>query len=211
MFPRSAVSALMQTQRQLRPCLAASIAQSPRESQHVGQTRPLFSGLKKSLKKMVGVELTPQEKQQDAIEQVMAEATKNAPPIIKLVSKLFQPLIKSMAQQVSQMSQEVETIQADVLHSLLADATVTAELGTSIDASSPFQQSSMNINGVTSVSLGFQVIGTKGTGICSVEVKEGQVEELTVTINGGKTIHVKTGHAGRVGNSRVIDVDYKER
>lgn len=82
------------------PSRAFSLCNTPR--------RTLFGGIKKTIKKVMGVELSKEEKREEKIKATVDKATAGAPSIVKLFAKMATPLISKVAASAAEMQETTE-------------------------------------------------------------------------------------------------------
>ena len=136
---------------------------------------------------------TKREKAQKEISSSIDTMLKDAPLGLKLVGKMISPIISSVAGSVAQaMAEQQDQIQTtlnDAKNYILSDSDAIQALGGEpIYVNPPFSQSSssMSVNGKTSsrINLSFEVGGSTGSGIASMDCTNGKIDQLVLNVNG---------------------------
>jgi len=162
---------------------------------------------------------------------------KDAPLGLRMMGKMVAPILGSvvskMASAMQEQSRQVGDALEDAKSFIVRDETACRLLGEPILVDPPFSQSSssMSVNGQNSSTIRaqFQVRGSVGGGVATMEAANGEIQGLTLNVN-GRSIRIDvSGNAPkvsvlrstadtRVGNNRkksidddVIDVEFYDK
>lgn len=117
---------------------------------------------------------------------------KDAPLAVRLMGKVISPIIGklagTMAETMQEQSRQLDDCLDDARNFIIMDGLAARELGEPVVVGRPFNQSSssMSMNGQTksNVQAQFEVQGSMGTGIASMNASDGKISTLNVVING---------------------------
>mmetsp|Transcript_8945 Transcript_8945/g.10441 ORF Transcript_8945/g.10441 Transcript_8945/m.10441 type:complete len:291 (-) Transcript_8945:2-874(-) len=117
---------------------------------------------------------------------------KDAPLAVRLMGKIISPIIGklagTMAKTMEEQSRQLDDCLDDARNFIIKDGLGARELGEPVVVGRPFNQSSssMSMNGQTksNVQAQFEVQGSVGTGIASMNASDGKILTLNVVVNG---------------------------
>lgn len=126
---------------------------------------------------------------------------KDMPFPVRMMGKMVSPLLARAADEIAEQAAQAQDTLEDARFRIMNDPILIETLGDPIQVGQPFSQSSSTtvINGKSSamVRASFQVGGSRGTGIATVESSNNQITSLTVNVN-GRNISVGTSRGGSV-------------
>lgn len=129
---------------------------------------------------------------------------KDMPLPMRLMGRMVAPMLSMAANELAEQSRQAADMIEEARIRIVNDPDVTSKLGTPIQVSQPFSQSSstMVINGKSSARLNasFQVGGPYGSGIAMMESSDGEIVNLVVNIN-GMNINVGSRKSSSWGSS----------
>lgn len=174
--------------------------------------------------------LTKKERAKDEVSSSIDKMLKDAPLGVRMMGKMISPIISSvagnMAEAMEEQSRQMSDLLSDARMYIVSDSVVIQDLGEPIEVGSPFSQSSssMNVNGKTTsrINASFEVRGSQGSGIATMDASDGKISQLLLNIN-GKRVHInvtgmpkqtvsgssskKTSRSGGLGKNRIIDAE----
>ncbi|GMH58822.1 hypothetical protein TL16_g02694 [Triparma laevis f. inornata] len=115
--------------------------------------------------------------------QVFDQVTANAPPGVKLFSKLFKPLVSKFVNMAAENQKEIQLLHDSARDLISRDSGLSSVLGADLQFSPPLQQFQSNVNGRTEATLQFQVIG-KTQGMVMLSSRDGSISQLLVEVAG---------------------------
>ncbi|GMH96434.1 hypothetical protein TrVE_jg12801 [Triparma verrucosa] len=203
----------------------AFLRYSPLQGPLQNSRRTFFSKITRSAKKLAGVELTEAEKRDDQIDKVFEQATANAPPGVKLISKLMKPLVSKFMNMAAESQQEIQHLHDSTRELISHNHGLSSALGGGeLQFSPPFQQFQSNVNGRKETTLQMQVYG-KSQGVVMLSARDGKITSLRVEVE-GRIFDVGTKPPERIkgGRSRsrfsskrdnvaegFVEADFKEK
>jgi len=136
--------------------------------------------------------LTQREKAKDQVSSSIDTMLKDAPLGVRMMGKMIKPIISSavgsLAEAVEEQSRQMSDLLDDARMYIVSDQVAISELGEPIEVGSPFSQSSstMSVNGKTksSINASFEVRGTRGSGIATIDATDGKISSLSLNVNG---------------------------
>jgi hypothetical protein len=136
--------------------------------------------------------LTKKEKAKEEASSAIDTMLKDAPLGIRMMGKMVSPIISSvagnMANALEEQSRQMNQMLDDARMYIVSDMSAIQELGEPIEVGSPFSQSSsnMSVNGKMSSSLNasFEVRGSRGSGVATMNATNGKIGSLALNING---------------------------
>lgn len=116
---------------------------------------------------------------------------KDAPLAVRLMGKIVSPIIGqvagTMAKAMEEQSRQLDDCLDDARSFIIQDAFAVRELGEPVVLGRPFNQSSssMSINGQTksNIQAQFEVQGSMGRGIATMNASDGKISRLDVIVN----------------------------
>lgn len=137
-------------------------------------------------------ELTKKEQAKQDVSSSIDTVLKDAPLGVRMMGKLIKPLVSSMAGNIAQamedQSRQMSDLLGDARGLIVQDSRALDNLGEPIEMGSPFSQSSstMSVNGKTrsSIQASFEVRGSRGSGVATMSATDGQIDQLSLNING---------------------------
>ena len=150
------------------------------------QHSPFFSKITRNVKKLVGSPLTETEKRQENIDQVFAAATKNAPPIVKLLGGLVKPLVSKMSESIHVSQQLHEKTLEEAKFMVGKNERIRNLLGYGpLVFSPPHHSQQMVVNNSLSLRLQLFVVGSNGKrGAISLESDSDSIRSIEVNVDG---------------------------
>lgn len=129
------------------------------------------------------------------------EMLKGAPLPIRLMGKIVSPLLAKAAEEIAEQTADMQEMWEDARMRLINSSEVADICGEQLQISQPFSQSQSTtvINGQRSarVQSSFQVVGTRASGVATLESVNGEIRTLNVNVN-GRIINVGSiGSGGR--------------
>jgi len=113
---------------------------------------------------------------------------KDMPLPIRMMGRMVSPLLARAAEEIAEQAEQAQDMLEDARLRIVNDPIIAEQLGEPIQVGQPFSQSSSTtvINGKSSarVNASFQVAGTRGSGIATMESSDGKITSLYVNVNG---------------------------
>jgi len=117
---------------------------------------------------------------------------KDAPLAVRLMGKIISPIIGqvagTMAKAMEEQSRQLDDCLDDARNFIIQDAAAVRELGEPVVVGRPFNQSSSSVsmNGQTksNVQAQFEIQGSIGSGIATMNASDGKILSLDVTVSG---------------------------
>lgn len=126
---------------------------------------------------------------------------KDMPFPVRMMGKMVSPLLARAADEIAEQAAQAQDMLEDARVRIMNDPILIETLGDPIQVGQPFSQSSSTtvINGKSSamVRASFQVGGSRGTGVATMESSNNQITSLTVNVN-GRNISVGTSRGGNI-------------
>ena len=135
------------------------------------------------------------------------EMLKDAPLPIRMMGKIVSPLLAKAAEEIAEQTADMQEMWEDARMRLINSSQVADICGDQLQISQPFSQSQSTtvINGQRSarVQSSFQVVGTRASGVATLESVNGEIRTLNVNVN-GRVINVGaiSAGAGRIYGSK---------
>ena len=116
------------------------------------------------------------------------EMLKDAPLPIRMMGKMVSPLLAKAAEEIAEQTADMQEMWEDARMRLINSSEVADACGDQLQISQPFSQSQSTtvINGQRSarVQSSFQVVGTRASGVATLESVNGEIRTLNVNVNG---------------------------
>ena len=169
--------------------------------------RTFLSRLTRSAKNFVGAELTAKEQRAEKLDKAFDAATANAPPIIKILSKVARPLagrmMEGMMEGVERGREQLENVIEDGQRRIGRELRVRKLLGDGpILFETPHTTSQTIVNGKVGVLVEFRFVGANGRGGVA-RVTTGTNLKIEIDISGTK---FEIGGGEKGGKGGFIDV-----
>ncbi len=155
-------------------------------------------------------QITQRQKAKDQVSSSIDTMLKDAPLGIRMMGKMMAPIVSSvagsLAEAMEEQSRQISDILDDAKMYIVSDKVAIQELGEPIEVGMPFSQSSSttSINGQTrsSINASFEVRGSRGSGVASIEASNGNIDQLVFNVNGRRVYVDVRGKPSRT----VVDV-----
>lgn len=175
--------------------------------------------------------LTQKEKAKNELSSSIDTMLKDAPLGVRMMGKMISPILSSvagnLAKAMEEQSKQMSDLLSDARMYIVSDSVVSQELGEPIEVGSIFSQSSssMNVNGRTSsrINASFEVRGSRGSVIASMDASDGKISNLLLNMNGrsvsinvtgmpkqtvsGSSPKGRSSGSGGLKKNRVIDAE----
>jgi len=146
------------------------------------------------------------------------EMLKGAPLPIRLMGKIVSPLLAKAAEEIAEQTADMQEIWEDARMRLINSSEVADACGDKLQISQPFSQgqSTTVINGQRSarVQSSFQVVGTRASGVATLESVNGEIRTLSLNVN-GRIINVGSigagGAATRATRDNIVEAEIIEK
>lgn len=154
--------------------------------------------------------ITQKQKAKDQLSSSIDTMLKDAPLGIRMMGKMISPIVSSVAGSLAEVMEEQSRQMSDILDDakmyIVSDKVAIQELGEPIEVGMPFSQSSSttSINGQSrsSINASFEVRGSRGSGVASIEASNGTIDQLVLNVNGRRVYVDVRGKPSRT----VVDV-----
>lgn len=127
---------------------------------------------------------------------------KDLPLPIRMMGRMVTPLLARAAEEIAEQTQQAQDVFEEARIRLMNDPYIVESLGNPIQVGQPFSQSSSTvvINGQRSATVraSFPVVGSRGSGVATLESSNGDIRSLTVNVD-GRTLSVGSSRRGGGG------------